>query len=177
MESAVYALAVDSQGRLYMGGRFNQIFFKGGTLYANNIAYYDNGWFALGTGVNGDVRELATDDTTLYVGGAFTEIGGVQRNYIAAIDKATGKVTDWNPQLNNEVRSISIVDNKIVVNGPFTRVNDSDAVNYTAVIDPATGAVASIQPLNAQGTPLPGTTTTLTIKIDELIYCSKNIFE
>lgn len=161
----VNALHADAN-KIWVAGRFTAI---AGENRLRLVAFSKPNYAldASNLDANNEIFTMAGNETTLFVGGAFTEIAGVKRNYIAAIDKATGKVTEWNPQLNNEVRSISLVDNKVVVNGPFTRVNDAEAVNYTAVIDPATGAVTSLQPLNAQGTPLPGTTTTLTIKIDE----------
>jgi len=42
--------------------------------------------------------------STLYVGGFFTSIGGQVRTGIAALDAATGTVTDWNPSANNSLR-------------------------------------------------------------------------
>ncbi len=43
------------------------------------------------------VCALAISGSILYVGGNFTTIGGQPRNYIAALDAATGNVTGWNP--------------------------------------------------------------------------------
>ena len=45
------------------------------------------------------VAELEISGDTLYVGGRFTEIGGQQRNGLAAIDLQTRSVTAWAPQV------------------------------------------------------------------------------
>ncbi len=91
--SAVYALAVDGQGRVYVGGDFTQA----GGVSANNVARFDpqaNSWSALGTGaqngVNRTVNALAVDGQgRVYVGGFFTQAGGVSANAVARFDPAT----------------------------------------------------------------------------------------
>lgn len=162
----VYALHADAN-KVWVGGRFTAIAGQNKLRIASfskpNLVMDQSNLDA-----NGDVFTMAGTETTLYVGGAFTDIGGVERKYIAAIDKATGTVTNWNPQLNNEVRSISIdSNNNIIVSGPFTQINGNEVINYTATIDPSTGEISSLQPVNAQGTPIPGTTLTLTIKVNQ----------
>jgi len=46
---------------------------------------------------DGDVYTLALEGSTVYVGGHFTRIGGKARNYIAALNSATGAATAWDP--------------------------------------------------------------------------------
>ncbi|MCF7730212.1 MAG: hypothetical protein K9N23_00930 [Akkermansiaceae bacterium] len=54
----IRAIAVDSNGDLYVGGAFS---FAGG-VRTNNIAKWDgNRWSALGEGIGGGVRALAID--------------------------------------------------------------------------------------------------------------------
>src|SRR5262245_175893 len=51
---------------------------------------------------DGPVHALAAGGSTVWVGGEFAGIGGVTRNYLAALDLATGSVTPWNPDIGNE---------------------------------------------------------------------------
>jgi N-acetylneuraminic acid mutarotase len=54
----VNALAIDGQGRVYVGGRFAQA----GEVSANNVARFDpqtNTWSALGTGANNGVSDTS----------------------------------------------------------------------------------------------------------------------
>jgi len=48
------------------------------------------------------VHALAVAGDIIYAGGVFSSVGGVTRNHIAALDAATGKATDWNPNANGE---------------------------------------------------------------------------
>ncbi len=80
----VYALAVYN-GELYVGGRF----IRAGTVVAGRIARWNgNNWNSLtmiNSGVSsGDyVSSLTTYNNELYVGGDFTEAGGISANRIA----------------------------------------------------------------------------------------------
>jgi outer membrane protein assembly factor BamB len=68
----------------------------------------------------------------------FTTIGGEPRNRLAAIDKATGELTAWNPNADGLVRSIVVSDGKVFVGGEFTRIGGRSRAMF-AVIDPETG--------------------------------------
>jgi hypothetical protein len=69
--------------RIVAGGEFA----AAGNVVANNIALYDPDagvWSALGTGMNGRVRALATlPNGDLVAGGHFTTAGGIAATYIA----------------------------------------------------------------------------------------------
>ncbi|WP_295453275.1 hypothetical protein [uncultured Thiodictyon sp.] len=70
--NAVWALAYDGTGKLYVGGDFTAI----GTVLANRIAQWDgSAWSALGSGLDNVVKALAVAGTTLYVGGNFFTAG------------------------------------------------------------------------------------------------------
>jgi len=83
----VFVLAV-SGSDLYMGGWFLQA----GGVAANRVAKWNGtNWSSLGTGVtimstmrdDASVRALALRGTDVYVGGRFTQAGGVGANYVA----------------------------------------------------------------------------------------------
>lgn len=78
MDDVVRALVVDSAGTVYAGGDFLNA--DGGQ--ADHIASWDgSAWSMLGLGSNngtdGPVKALLVDGTDLYVGGDFSEVGGV----------------------------------------------------------------------------------------------------
>jgi hypothetical protein len=80
----IYAMAVDNDGVLYIGGDFT----SAGGSPANNIARWDGvSWSALGSGMNSVVYALAIDNNNhLYAGGSFTNAGGVGAKGIAYWD-------------------------------------------------------------------------------------------
>lgn len=82
----VRALAVDSTGKLYVGGSFN----RAGALVVLNIAQWDgSAWSALGSGFSGAVGALAVGagGTPLYAGGNFTLTGALVVNNVARADQ------------------------------------------------------------------------------------------
>ncbi len=88
----VLALAV-SGSDVYVGGRFTQA----GDVPVSHVARWDGtAWYALGEGVSGvadpfygpAVAELAVSGGDLYVGGDFTQAGGVEASGIARWDGA-----------------------------------------------------------------------------------------
>ena len=93
MNGAVHALIFDAKGNMYAGGKFRSV----NGVAANQIAKRSatGQWTALGTGLsrtdtyNPFVETLAFDATgSLYVGGYFTQAGGVTVNNIAKWDGA-----------------------------------------------------------------------------------------
>jgi N-acetylneuraminic acid mutarotase len=137
---SVSALAVDGQGRVYVGGRFT----RAGEVSANNVARFDpqaNSWSALGTGANngvsGSVNALAVDGQGLvYVGGDFTEAGGVSANNVARFDPQANSWSALGTGANNGVGGITstilvgvntfAVDRqgRVYVGGNFTTAGD-----------------------------------------------------
>jgi hypothetical protein len=89
----VKALAADSEGTLYAGGRFGDL---EGIAAADNVAYLPDGgtWHAMGTGggtctcaLDAYVRALAADGTDVYVGTEGSNVDGiVQADHVAKWD-------------------------------------------------------------------------------------------
>ncbi len=82
----VNALAVDGQGRVYVGGFFTTA--ASGAVPANRVARYDgSGWRALGSGpqngVDGEVRAFAVSGSDVYLGGFFNRAGSIPSTFIA----------------------------------------------------------------------------------------------
>lgn len=152
----VFAIATDKTD-VYVGGRFNAIANQN-RLHLASFNRETGELNDFNPGVDGVVYSVVTDDKYIYVGGEFTVIGGAERRYIAQIDKTTKQVTAWQPKVNNTVRKISIVNgNLVALDGDFTEVNGQPQP-ARAVVDPVSGQVVAA---------IPGTTTTLTIKVDQ----------
>lgn len=79
-----------------------------------------------------------------YICGAFTKVGSTIRKYIARIN-ADGKVSSWNPSINDRVTALYVSGNTVYVAGYFYQVNGQSRY-HLAAIDATTGAVTSWNP-------------------------------
>jgi uncharacterized delta-60 repeat protein len=126
--STVHALAVQSDGKILVGGSFTQ--FNGQTrnriIRLNSDGSIDN-TFNIGTGFNSTVRSISIDpDGRVIVGGDFTQYNGNTRNYIIRLN--TDGSIDTNLSIgtgfNSTVYStIALSSGQIVVGGNFTTYN------------------------------------------------------
>ena len=144
--SVVFATAVQPDGKILIGGGFNDVL--GQTR--NNIArLHTDGTldFAFNPNANDKVWAIAVQaDGKILAGGDFTNIGGQPRNFIARLDAATGLADSFNPNSNGEVVSITVqADGKILAGGAFVIIG-GQARNYIARLDPATGLADSWNP-------------------------------
>jgi trimeric autotransporter adhesin len=67
---------------------------------------------------------LSADGSRLYAGGSFTNLGGVARSRMAALDAATGTVdTGYNPAPDGAVNALALSpDGRLFVGGDFTHI-------------------------------------------------------
>jgi len=101
------------------------------------------------------VTTLAVADETVYVGGAFTSIGGQERYQLAALDAETGLATDWNPAPHHscdncygyspDVTVIVPSDSTVYVAGAFDTIG-GQARYHLAEIDINTGLATAWDP-------------------------------
>ena len=127
-DGAVYAIAVDEGGNVYVGGDFTII----GNVIANCVAQWNgSAWSALGAGMSGglyfttNVRALAVCGTNLYAGGDFTTANGATANYIAAWDGS-----DWSALgagLDGPVWALAVSGSNIYVGGEFSTAGEAPA--------------------------------------------------
>jgi hypothetical protein len=112
--SGVYALAADSNGRLYAGGGFTNL---EGIAAADNVAEYLGGgvWQAMGSGpgpnggaVDDYVRSLATHGTNVYVGTDAVNVAGIAK---------ADRVARWNGSAWSAVGSNTAGTNGWFANG------------------------------------------------------------
>lgn len=126
-DTTVQALAM-SGATVYAGGIFKLI----GGQSRHHLAALDastgiatawdpnpNDYLSLSWGI----ERLATSAATVYAAGDFTNIGGENRNWFAALDSATGKATPWNPNPDAAVASIAVSGAKVYLGGNFTSIH------------------------------------------------------
>ncbi len=152
-DGTVYAIAVQTDGKILAGGFFTAI----GGVARTNIARLDatTGLAdSLNPNANSGVASIVVQiDGRILVGGAFTSIGGQMRNRIARLDAVTGLADSFNPNANNAILSIALQpDGKILLGGAFSGTNSigGQTRNFIARVDSTSGAADSFDP-NANG--------------------------
>jgi len=84
---------VVSGNNLYAAGSLDYITSPaGGQISVSNIARLNltnGGWTALGSGTDAEINALAINETSLYVGGVFTQAGGVSNTNLVAFWNTT----------------------------------------------------------------------------------------
>jgi uncharacterized delta-60 repeat protein len=130
--SAVYSIAIQSDGKIVLGGSFTT--FNGTTVNRivrlNSDGTLDTAFTTnTGTGANSDVRAIAIQsDGKIVLGGSFTTFNGTTVNRIVRLNSDgtidTGFNTGTGP--NSAVYSIAIQpDGKILIGGFFSTFNDT----------------------------------------------------
>lgn len=143
----VSSLAV-SGNAVYIAGIFNKV----GDQDRDNIAAIDAttgttlAWNPQHDPSYYSMSILEARDGLVYLGGAFSSIGGQQRNNLAAVDGINGTPTTWKPDPNNTVKAIVFSGSTIYVGGKFDTVGGQPR-NGAAAFDAATGA---LKPWTAQ---------------------------
>jgi uncharacterized delta-60 repeat protein len=123
--SPVNAIAVQSDGKILVGGQFENI----GGQPRNRIARLDP-TTGLADSFNPNANNFVVtavavqSDGKILAGGDFTSIGGQPRNRIARLDATTGSADSFDPNANgNQVDSIAVQsDGKILVGGEFSGI-------------------------------------------------------
>jgi hypothetical protein len=98
----VLALVADGSGGWFVGGEFGT---RDG-VKCRNLAHFSSDGRLDGRSClapNDRVTALRIYQGVLYVAGSFTRIGGAHRNYLAAVDVASGRLRRWDPLLAGKV--------------------------------------------------------------------------
>jgi hypothetical protein len=135
---------------VYLGGSFTEVRPAGTSVGSgvarNNLAALDattGQVLPFDPNVNGEVHALAVNSGIVYLGGAFTSVGGQPRTRLAAVD-SNGAVTGWAPTANDTVLALDAVNGTVYVGGRFTTINGSTRRRLAAVT--ATGGLTSWRP-------------------------------
>jgi len=123
--ATVYALAVQTDGKIVIGGDFTKV----NNILLNHIARLNvdgsvDTTFTPGTGASGSVRAITLQlDGKILIGGGFTNVNGVALNHIARLNVDGTVDSSFVPGVgaNDTVLALSLQsDNRIVVGGSFT---------------------------------------------------------
>jgi len=134
ISSTVTAIAI-SGTNVFVGGFF---FNAGGVPGANNIARWNSAnstWNRLGApnAINNSVTTIAISGTEVYVGGDFTNAGGMPgANCIARWNSANNT---WNlvgaaNAVNSTVQAIKVSGSDVYIGGDFTNAGGNSAADY-----------------------------------------------
>ena len=153
--NTVFAIAVQKDGKILVGGNFNGANSIGGQA-RNRIARLDptTGLAdSFDPNATGGVFAIAIQpDGRILAGGYFNglnSIGGQPRNRIARLDPVSGLADGFNPNANFQVSAIVVQpDGKILVGGDFNGATGigGAARNNIARLDPNTGTADSFDP-------------------------------
>jgi hypothetical protein len=157
---------IDSS-RFFIGGSFSLV--EGDTCIRGAIVTRsDTGVVADWNPLIGDTVYAAARDTSgrLYVGGAFFGMGGVDRNNLCAISTNTGRVTSWDPNVNNTVSTMTFDGDSLYFAGDFTAVGGNTR-GRMAAIDLNT---QTLLPFN----PVVGGITRTIVVTDTFVYAGGN---
>ena len=79
-----------------------------------------------------------SDGQTVYIGGAFTTVGGKARRRLAAIDVGGASLEAWNPGANGTVRVLDASTDVVYAGGQFGTIG-GETRRGVAALDPVTG--------------------------------------
>lgn len=142
---------------VFAGGQFTSVRPAGAAAGTNQSARSNLMSYDIRTGIanptfapvfNGSVLVLALspDQSTLYVGGQFTQVNDVQRNRFAALSVATGALLSVPaPNLSSTVYAIAVAGSTIYLGGNFNQV-DQISRTRLAAINSVTGALTAWAP-------------------------------
>ena len=92
-------------------------------------------------GADAAVEALAVGpDSTVYLGGAFTAVGGQSATRLAAVDVTGQRVTGWSASANNTVLDLYVAGSALFVGGVFGAVNGVSRPKL-ARLDATTGSL------------------------------------
>ncbi|GMU74363.1 MAG: hypothetical protein AMXMBFR44_5600 [Candidatus Campbellbacteria bacterium] len=163
-DGPIHSMVTDGT-TLYLGGEFTTVSTVVGdpvSVTRNNIAVIDLATYELSDidpDADGAVYALAlsSDGTTLYLGGEFFCVGGVdelfncigdERSNIAAINTTTGDATAFDPIIESGVYALDLTsdDSILYVGGDFTDVNSGTTRNYLAAFTTTDGVATDFDP-------------------------------
>jgi trimeric autotransporter adhesin len=125
--------ALASSGtNIFVGGEFNfaqgdQNYLSDATSCPDIFQYNGNFAYIMGTGVNSNVLAMAALGTNLYVGGYFTNAGGIAASHIAMWDGANWHALGGGVMGNGNVVALTAIGTNLYAGGNFTNMGGVSA--------------------------------------------------
>ena len=136
----VYSIVPDGQSGWFIAGQFSAV----DGVARDNLAHIDSGYAvdtAWNVATDGVVYSLARDGGDLYVGGSFTQIGGVAINGLARVSVADGTLSAaWTPAPDGVVRALAVSGNTLYAAGSFKTIDGVTRHRLAALDTTATTA-------------------------------------
>jgi hypothetical protein len=148
-----------SGNTLYLVGQFTQATDSGHAVTRNHAAAIDittGHLLPWNPNANDEVDGIAVDATAgvVYLGGAFTTVGGVKETKLAQVSASTGAVsTTWKHPVTGVVNALSLGNGVLYVGGRITKVDAAVRAN-AAAIDLGTNTLDPAWQPNVSGGPL-----------------------
>ena len=104
------------------------------------------------SGQSAGVRAIGANGSNVVAGGTFTNVGGVDRRNLAAIDLNTGQPTAFNPPMRGmfsalaSVNALALTDDGLVWAGGDFLTEGPEVRSRLAAFDAASGAIAELPP-------------------------------
>ena len=118
---------------IYVGGNFGAV----GCVARSNLAAFDlisnqvTSWApAVGVRSGTPINALLIASNQVFIAGYFTNVGGLTRSNLAALDLATGAVLDWAPNPVATVYSLATWNDRLFVGGTFTNISGWSQTNF-----------------------------------------------
>src|SRR3954447_16626723 len=145
LDGPVNAIAVDSQGRTYLGGSFTASGPRlgSGALFTTSsdtpaAAFPD---------INGEVLTAVSDGAGgEFIGGDFTFVGGVARNRLAHIRADHSVDPGWNPGAKATVRALALSGGSLFVAGDFVGTNAVGTATRTRLAKLSATGTGAVDP-------------------------------
>lgn len=117
----------DGIGGWYVGGSFTINSNIKNLIHVLNTNKLDT---AFHPNPNDMVYCLSIVNNILFLGGEFDSIGGVQRKYIASVNKNTGVLNNWDANCDNFVKAIFAKDSLLFLSGSFNSIANKRIPNF-----------------------------------------------
>ena len=155
-----------SGGYLYACGLFSIInsVHRNGLVKLDAIDTVVAGWNPAGNinGGSASAVTMALSGGYLYVGGSFTNIGGIAVNNLAAIDLVTGAASGWSPNPSSNITALTVTGGYVYASGNFSTIGGRSISNL-AKIDTGSGLATT---WDAKLYNYPATSTPYTLSTD-----------
>ncbi|TDU82357.1 hypothetical protein EV138_7247 [Kribbella voronezhensis] len=152
-DGAVYKM-LSHGGAIFVGGQFTKVkpYNNLATIARDRLFAFNpktGGITGLHATFNSEVWALATDGTSLFVGGYFNVVNGVKRTGVVKLNATTGAVdTKFNANLTGSVTDMAYVKGRLILGGTFSQ--------KLLAVSPVSGGNTGYIKVAIAGVPFPG---------------------